>query len=190
VWALWEWLRTLGLSRRAFYGICGGAIGIAVLGLVISALNPNTSLGTVVTQVETSISTGQRTSQGERVEFYRKSLELFERRPLTGFGTGSLPTETQALAAGATTDLGRMTTRNPHNEFIMWAVQLGVPGLLTFLLFLAMILRRSLAARTTSAMMLRGTWLVFTTGCLVNSLLLDHLEGHAFVFAVGILLPL
>jgi O-antigen ligase len=158
--------------------------------LAVLALNPNNSLGTVVTQVEKSSATGERTSQGERVEFYRKSLALFEQRPLSGHGTGSLKAETERMASGASTDLGRMTTRNPHNEFIMWAVQLGLPGLLAFVAFCALVLRGSFAGPPLSGMMLRGAWVVFTTGCLMNSLLLDHLEGHAWVLAVGMLLPL
>lgn len=190
VWALWEWMRARALPRRTVLAVLLVVAAGVAGGLVLVARDPSTSLGTVVTQVEKSATTGERTSQGERVEFYRKSLALFLERPWTGHGTGSLQAETAKLASGASTDIGRMTTRNPHNEFIMWAVQLGLPGLLAFLAFCALVLRQSLRSQADSAVMLRGAWVVFTVGCLINSFLLDHLEGHAYLVLLAVLMPL
>lgn len=190
LWGVWEVLRIRNVPGRKIAASLAGCAVLAGTGVYLEVSNPHTSLGTVVTQVETSQRTGERTSQGERMEYYRKSLALISASPLIGHGTGSLRTETGRIAAAGSTDVGRMVTPNPHNEYLMWTVQFGAIGLLAFLGFCVLVLRRSLVDAGPGAVALRGAWVIFVSGCLMNSLLLDHLEGTAWVLAVGVFLPL
>lgn len=118
-------------------------------------------------------------SVGERLEFYVNSLKLIREHPLIGSGTGSFP----AVYARAVADRNMLATVNPHNEYLLIAVQIGLIGLasLIYLFYrqwryageLAPLFYRDLA---------RGLVLTFVIGCLFNSLLLDHTEGLWFAW--------
>lgn len=127
------------------------------------------------------------TSAGLRLEWYRKSLELFRARPFTGYGAGGLGAEFEKLTRGETGAEGVMTL-NPHNEYLLMAVQLGIPGVLLFLNLLVQIGRYG--ARLEPRMRhLVLAWLgAFALGSLANSLLIDFAEGHMFVLLSGIVL--
>jgi O-antigen ligase len=119
------------------------------------------------------------TSVGERLEYYITSIEIIRAHPLIGTGTGSFPAEYARAVAGR----NMMVTVNPHNEYLMIAVQIGLVGLasLIYLFFrqwrtagrLAQPLYRDLG---------RGLVITFAAGCLFNSLLVDHTEGLLFAW--------
>ena len=123
-------------------------------------------------------------SVGLRLEWYTTSLKIIRERPLTGYGTGSFP----GLYANAVAGSGQVATTNPHNEYLLITVQLGILGLACLLYlfwrqwrFAAHIpdpLYRHLA---------RGLVLTFVIGCLFNSLLIDHTEGLLFAWLTGLL---
>lgn len=127
------------------------------------------------------------TSTGMRLEWYRKSLELVRARPLTGYGAGGLGAEFEKMTKGKTGAEGVMT-ENPHNEYLLIAVQLGIPGVLLFLNLLAQVGRHGARLESHSRHLLLAWLAVFTLGSLANSLLLDFAEGHMFTLLSGILL--
>ncbi|MDE1989062.1 MAG: O-antigen ligase family protein [Betaproteobacteria bacterium] len=190
LWALWETMRQQSFGPK--FGKAAIAVGtvliLAATGWAV--LNPHTMLGSVVSEIRKSQETGTITSQGIRLEFYRKAMQLMAERPLAGHGTGSVTVTTGRLAARASTEVAQVSTVNLHNEFMMWAVQLGWPGLAAVLMFFMALWRESFRQSTTVGMLLRGQWVVFATGCLFNSYLLDFAEGYAIVLTSGILLPL
>jgi O-antigen ligase len=124
------------------------------------------------------------TSVGERLEYYITSVEIIRTHPLIGTGTGSFPAEYSRAVAGR----NMMVTVNPHNEYLMIAVQIGLVGLasLVYLFFrqwqtagrLVQPLYRDLG---------RGLVIAFAVGCLFNSLLLDHTEGLLFAWLSALL---
>jgi O-antigen ligase len=99
-------------------------------------------------------------------------------------GTGGFPRAYEQKIAGT----GMTPARNPHNEFMHIAVQIGPLGLATLLLLfwqqwrlaprLATRLERELA---------RGLVVLMLVGCLYNSLLLDHTEGLLYAWLTGLL---
>lgn len=127
------------------------------------------------------------TSSGLRLEFYRKSLLLIAQRPLAGFGAAGLGTEFEQMTRGKTEAAGQMTY-NPHNEYLLMAVQLGAVGLLLFLNLLLQIARGAARLDGPSRHLLLAWLAIFTAGCLANSLLLDFAEGHMMMLLGGILL--
>jgi O-antigen ligase len=75
------------------------------------------------------------TSVGQRVEFFKKSIELIKERPIFGFGTGSYAREFCRIADSAEwCEAGKF---HPHNQFIAFLVQLGVIGFAAYLVFIA-----------------------------------------------------
>lgn len=123
-------------------------------------------------------------SSGLRIEFYRNTLDIIADHPVVGVGTGGFPNAYATRVRG--TDM--LATRNPHNEYLHIAAQLGLPGLAAMLLMLVMQWR--VAQRLPSALesgLARGLVLAMALGCLFNSFLLDHAEGLFFAWLSGLL---
>jgi len=119
-----------------------------------------------------------------RLAFYQNSLAIVRESPVFGVGTGGF-----APAFAEKVKNSRVpATSNPHNEYLLIAVQLGLFGLavLLYLFYtqwrlavdLPGLLERNLA---------RGLLLTVMTTCLVNSSLLDHGEGIFYAWMSGLL---
>ncbi|WP_197456355.1 O-antigen ligase family protein [Ferrovum myxofaciens] len=161
-----------------------------VLGSTLwSLMSPSTMLGTVFQEVRQSHQTGADTSQGERVEFWHKGVLLFLKHPWLGSGTGSVLTLTQELAKMETKPVNRLATSNFHDEYLMWAVQFGVPGLVAIVAFFIFYLHGGRQPGL-SGQVLRGVGILFAFGCLYNSFLVDFTEGYSIVLLGGLLISL
>jgi O-antigen ligase len=73
-------------------------------------------------------------SVGQRIEFIKKGILLIEERPLIGFGTGAHKKEFCRVAE--TKEWCNAGGFHPHNQFIAFGVQLGILGILGYLLFM------------------------------------------------------
>lgn len=123
-------------------------------------------------------------SAGLRIEFYRNTLDIIADHPLAGTGTGGFPSAYAARVAG--TDM--LPTRNPHNEFLHIAAQLGLIGLAALVLLFIVQWRVSRQLPTAAETGLaRGLVVAIAVGCLFNSMLLDHAEGLFFAWLSGLL---
>ncbi|SAK60851.1 O-antigen polymerase [Caballeronia catudaia] len=137
-----------------------------------------------VSQFETQ---NKNTSMGVRILFYRRSLELMAHRPIAGYGVGSVRTEFERLASTQTGGHAAMAG-NPHNEFFLMGVQLGLIGVALFVWFLIAIGRECRRLAEPAKLIASGYLFAFVLGCLANSLLLNFTEGNLFVFLIGILI--
>jgi len=72
-------------------------------------------------------------SAGLRMGFYKNSIELIKKHPMLGVGTGSFKPE-YAEQIGLTE--GLQATSNPHNQYLLIAIETGLIGLFVFLFFL------------------------------------------------------
>ena len=123
-------------------------------------------------------------STGLRLEFYKHSLEIIAEHPLLGAGTGSFP----KVYADKIKAEGVAPTRNPHNEYLLIAVQIGLigAGLLLYLFYRQWRLA-SLLPTPLEGQLARALVLTIAVGCLLNSLLLDHVEGLFYAWMSGLL---
>lgn len=123
-------------------------------------------------------------SAGLRIEFYRNSLDIIADHPIAGVGTGGFASAYATRVKG--TEM--LATRNPHNEYLHIAAQLGLIGLAAMgLLF---VVQWRVARRLPTALesgLARGLVLAFAVGCLFNSMLLDHAEGLLYAWLGGLL---
>ena len=83
---------------------------------------------------------------------------------------------------------GKPATHNPHNEFLNMAAQIGIIGLLVMMAMFGMQWRSAGQLATPMEQSLaRALVLTLGSGCLVNSLLLDHAEGLFYAWMSGLL---
>lgn len=167
------------LIAAAVAGFIGGAAYL----LPSSALHQRTALAAKEI-AEWRAGEPSTTSIGQRLEFYRNSLKIVRENPLLGVGTGGFPEAYRRQVAGT----AMAPTRNPHNEYLMMAVQLGLVGLglLLYLFGSQWKLATNLPSRSDQALA-RGLVLAIAIASLVSSTLIDHTEGLFYVWASGVL---
>jgi len=130
-----------------------------------------------------------RTSLGVRLDWYQDSIDLIKQRPLFGYGTGSYEIAQKALIEGKETQ----PTGDPHNEFFLTSVQIGLVGCAVLLLLFIDPLRRSLQLlsqkQKEQAFALQAVILFLLVGCFFNSWLLSSVPSHIFAFLVAAFYP-
>lgn len=168
-----------------------GAAGllIAIMVLVAAAWPTSLYLRERVTgffeEVEKYQPSAARTSAGERLEFWRKSIIIIADAPVFGHGTGSIREQFRQSAIGQTGMAG-LATASPHNQIFATAIQLGLVA--TGVLFamwvahLRFFCGPGLAARIGLVVVVQNI-----VSSLFNSSLFDFGLGWAYVLGVGVL---
>ena len=150
----------------------------------------STNFRSRTTDLVTEVRTGQqRSPNGMRVSFLRAGLHAVAAHPVLGNGTASfaqLHAPYMRAIWGAGTPMGE-TRNQPHSEFLLMAVQLGVAGLALYLALLAALLRPALRTRSLQSDMLVLLWTVYVSCSLFNSLLWDPTEASWFLMLAGCL---
>lgn len=128
--------------------------------------------------------TDKVSSEGERIEFYKKSLAFVRAAPIVGYGTGSMTSLFRASAIGQTGSAATATT-NPHNQTFAVAIQLGLLGVG---LLWAMWIAHLWLFRGPGLAEWVGLVIVVqnVVGSLFNSHLFDFTQGWVYVFGVGV----
>jgi O-antigen ligase len=129
------------------------------------------------------------TSSGWRLNAWKVSIESIANSPVKGYGVGSwamVARNTHGI--GADQVFGKSNASNPHQEYLLWGVELGVLGLLLLpTIFLALIQD---ARPYPSPIKLAVTSTVFALAiaCMFNSVLYDDLIGDYFCIVIGLLM--
>jgi O-antigen ligase len=127
---------------------------------------------------------GKDTSSGQRLDFYYNTLQIVGDHPLFGVGTGGFPAAYEQQTLGKDV----METRNPHNEYLLIAVQTGIVGLALLVYMFYSLWRYALLLPTPFGQdAARGLVLGCMVSCMVNSTLLDHADGLLFSFMAAVL---
>lgn len=131
------------------------------------------------------------TSSGVRLAFWHRAGQVITQRPLAGAGVGSWSTEYDRLEREVNPQHEKINRgSNPHQEYLLWGVQLGVPGLLLIAAFMLSVLRDTLKMETPYARAAQSVLLALAVACLFNSTLYDGLIGDFFCVLIGLLLAL
>jgi O-antigen ligase len=180
VYAGWAWMRWKGF-----------AIALLIIGMLaaLAYTLPSSALYQRADLARHEFSTSQSsvaatTSVGQRLEFYRNTLELVRQRPLLGAGTGGFKQAYAEQVRGSE----QVATHNPHNEYLMVTAQLGLAGLMLLLALFA--LQWRVAAQLPSMreqVLARGMVLSIMTASAVSSTLIDHAEGWFYVWMSALL---
>lgn len=131
--------------------------------------------------------TGEQTSQGERIRFWRAGLELAAERPLLGYGAGGY--------AQAYSELSEQPVRlrdgrsQPHSEYVIILVQGGFVGLTLLGALLLFAASKAYRCHNFNDMVsIFCVTLLFSVYASFNSALWDLAEGHLFAVITGLIL--
>lgn len=132
------------------------------------------------------------TSSGIRLHFWQRAAQLIGQHLLTGSGVGSWNTEYNRLQHEENPLIQPPISGhgNPHQEYLLWGVQLGIPGILMFLGLLLCVLRDTLKMEKPYARAAQSALLALAVACLFNSSIYDAQIGDFFCVLIGLLLAL
>ncbi len=117
------------------------------------------------------------TSIGFRLEAYRSALVSIREHPLAGTGAGSWGQQYDAVQSAAGRPNENPTDGNPHQEFLLWGVELGLGGIVLLIGILASIFRLSLRMDFAERRATQSALLATIIACLFNCALYDALIG-------------
>jgi len=116
-------------------------------------------------------------SMAVRLEYLARSLKLAASAPLFGSGVGAFKAGYRELA-----EPGSQLSPNPHNEFLMITIQLGITGLVLLTLVLWITYSEVRGRQDFPSRLQSGLLAAFVVNSMLNSTLLDHTEGYLFLF--------
>ena len=174
-----RWRRWKGLVLALLVGISVAGVGY----LASDTLRERVDL-VIHETAAWQLGQGATSSSGLRMDYYNNSLRIIRDHPIFGVGTGGFEKAYAEKIQGT-----RMApSNNPHNQYLLISVQLGIVGL-GLMLYLFFQQWRS-ATRLPSVFeqeLARGMLLTIMSGSLLNSLLLDHAEGLFFAWMSAVL---
>lgn len=164
---------------------------VLVVGLAASSGKLRDRLSLIQIEVKAySAQQEQVTSSGQRLNYWHQSLQSISQNPPVGTGVGSWGLEYNRLqreqnpvhqdAAGG--------KGNPHQEYLLLGVQLGIPGILLLLGLMLALLRDSTQLSGQYARAMQSALLALAIACLLNSSIYDAQIGDFFCILTGLLL--
>jgi O-antigen ligase len=152
-------------------------------GIFLTSHNFSSRVEEAIHEIQNYHAEVSRTSLGMRFDWWQNSIELIRQKPIFGHGTGSFEVAQAQIIKGTNTE----PTDNPHNEYLMIAEQVGIVGLLLFIGILVSLAVSTCRMMQPEKFLLQGVVVAMASGCLMNSLLLDSLQGHFFAFLAAVL---
>ena len=110
--------------------------------------------------------------------------------PFKGHGVGAWTPAVKRFedSRTATQLFGEGNHSNPHQEYLLWGVELGVGGLVLFVALLACMLRDALRFPENIQRATLSVLAALALACLFNSTLYDDLIGDFFCISLGLLI--
>ena len=131
------------------------------------------------------------TSSGIRLELWREAIAIIADHPFAGLGVGSWSTEYNRLELKKNPAQRPIDGNgNPHQEYLQWGVQLGLPGIALLLGLFASVFLDTRHMEPAVARAAQSTLAALMVACLFNSSLYDALIGDFFCVTLGLLLAL
>jgi O-antigen ligase len=131
-------------------------------------------------------------STGWRLNAWRRSIQALEERPVQGHGVGAWTATVKRLEGeGKNPIFGQgNNASNPHQEYLLWSVELGVGGLLLFVAALVCVARDALRFPRPVKRATLAVLCAITIACLFNSALYDDLMGDFLCISLGLLMAM
>ena len=135
---------------------------------------------------------GSGDSSGWRLNAWRRSLQAMAAKPLYGYGVGAwTPAVKQFEDSKVATQLyGEGNHSNPHQEYLLWGVELGIGGLLLLLALMIAVARDALRFPTNIQRATLSVLAAMAIASLFNSTLYDDWIGDFFCISLGLLLAM
>lgn len=130
-------------------------------------------------------------SSGIRLHFWIRAVQSISESPVLGSGVGSWSNEYNRLETQQNPAAFKIGERgNPHQEYLLWGVQLGIPGMLLLVALLLAVFKDTLGADQASTRAAQSVLAALTVACFFNSPIYDALIGDFFCVALGLMLAL
>ena len=183
MWAVPKRLRLVALALTP---------AILLLGLYIGSATVQERLARVVDEGQHYGSQAlTESSSGWRLNAWKRSLQAIQENPLAGHGIGSWTQTIKRLEGPAAESVfGKGNASNPHQEYLLWGVELGVGGIIALLLLMGSIGRDAMNFNTSICRATLSVLVAMAVACLFNSTLYDGLIGDFFCTSLGLLLAL
>jgi O-antigen ligase len=134
---------------------------------------------------------GTESSSGWRLNAWHRSVQAITESPWLGHGVGSWTVTIKRIEGSAATQtFGEGKASNPHQEYLLWGVELGLGGSLLLLTLMGCIVRDALQFKPPIAHATISVTAALAVACLFNSTLYDGLIGDFFCVALGLLMAL
>jgi O-antigen ligase len=129
-------------------------------------------------------------SSGWRLNAWRRSVQAIATNPMKGHGVGAWTPAIKEFEDGNTATLlyGEGNHSNPHQEYLLWGVELGVVGLLLLIALMLCIMRDALRFPIAIQRATLSVLAALAIACLFNSTLYDDWIGDFFCISLGLLL--
>jgi O-antigen ligase len=165
---------------------------VLVLILSISSTKVRERLTKVKAEVQSySTEVQPITSSGIRLSLWRRSVQSIAQNPVIGSGVGSWSSEYDRLEREQNPQHKNIGGNwNPHQEYLLWGVQLGIPGIIILFSLMFAVLRDTLKMDKPYARATQSALLALAIACLFNSSIYDALIGDFFCVVIGMLLAL
>ncbi len=130
-------------------------------------------------------------SSGWRLNAWHRSLQALQISPVLGHGVGSWAVTVKQLQGNnAEQVFGPGQASNPHQEYLLWGVELGVGGIVLLLVLLLSVIRDTRHFKSSVQRAILSTLAAMAVACLFNSTLYDDLMGDYFCVVLGLLLAM
>ncbi len=130
-------------------------------------------------------------SSGWRLNAWRRSLQAMQEQPLHGHGVGSwTPAVKRQEGSAAERIFGAGNNSNPHQEYLLWGVEVGIGGILLLCTLLLCVVRDAMGFSTACKRSTCSVVAAIAMACLFNSALYDDLMGDYLCVSLGLLLAL
>lgn len=153
-----------------------------------------TEIGNSIESFNQSGPTSSSSSSSIRIDLWHRSLQSLAASPWHGTGVGSWEREFKRQetihAQVPAPSSANVQHHNPHQEYLLWGVELGVPGIALLCAVLLALYRDSLRLETPARRAMQSVLLALTIACLFNCTLYDSLIGDFFCIALALLLAL
>ena len=167
-----------------------GAVALLLSGCVVLALawafSPylRSRVENVFNEIQRYEATNTKTSSGERIEFWKKSIRFIAAAPILGHGTGSIAGQFRKAVTGSSGASAEVSD-NPHNQTLAVGIQLGLVGVAVLW---AMWFAHLQLFRPDGLVAWFGMLVVVQNivGSLFNSLIFDFGQGWTYVVGVGV----
>ena len=170
------------------------AVLLAPMLAVVLMFQLSTTFRERMTQVGSEVAmhrqgSAQETSSGARLEYWRASLQAITEQPLLGHGAGSWNQAYRRLKGPQVSSLYD-TASDPHQLFLLWAVEGGLLGLALLCAVLATLWRYGSRLAATDGHALQAMVLALVISGLFNSMIYGIGMGDFFCIGLGILAAL
>lgn len=128
-------------------------------------------------------------SAGWRLNAWRRSMQAMGDEPLRGLGVGAWTPAVKQYEGGtsATQLFGEGNHSNPHQEYLLWGVELGVGGMVLLIAMMLCMARDALRFPDSIQRATLSVLAALAVACLFNSTLYDDWIGDFFCISLGLL---